>query len=84
MHYCGMTMMKKSTTFHMQKLIRKGADVNEALSKCFERLTYKFQRPSFKHIRFIPKYSVIFVQGMRYLIPVIVNIILIQMKFEIK
>lgn len=42
---------------YAKKLVRKGADVNEALSKCFERLTYKFQSPSFKTN---PIYSEIF------------------------
>tara|TARA_B100000965_G_scaffold63807_1_gene49675 strand:- start:2141 stop:2611 length:471 start_codon:yes stop_codon:yes gene_type:complete len=42
---------------YAKKLVRKGADVNKALSQCFERLTYKFQSPSFQSN---PIYSEIF------------------------
>jgi hypothetical protein len=42
---------------YAKKLVRKGADVNQALSQCFERLTYKFQLPSFQTN---PIYSEIF------------------------
>lgn len=42
---------------YAKKLVRKGADVNKALSKCFERLTHKFQCPSYQTN---PIYSEIF------------------------
>ena len=62
MHYCGMTMMKKSTTF-VTKPIRKGADVNEALSKCFERLTYKFEIATFSNNLIYSEISIYILKG---------------------